>query len=425
MNFKNWLLLTEDIGKFDNIPPENLLAYMRDNLENGKERSEKLIEFAKTATTKDLYDMLINKRSENFFIKYDEIVKNKTTTRQQHDDHYKVAEDVKNYAISKYNEIIKVDENNDDGSNTFIFFIIRGKQKEGNQKVYVNMPLTHKNTSIVLKKLIDYFVENIENFRQAKFPTIASREEAFIFYLSKQGEDQKEKIDSDVSSILKQNGIEHTNATFVGQDTKMPSGGSYNDRKACHVTFSAIASIVGKERIQQLVEYVKKGVFKYEGLNRTPEASGGQRSIKQNWRDEFEILLDEFKSSKQISNLLKRMGVVVNGETPPKDKPSETPSDKLKLISLENNKEHVVDKRDEFGQRNLTDLLPMSVKFYASSQFRLEKIQTNWIITQIVGAKNTTNLNGIPLKPVERKTLKDGDVISIGKTQQGKLQVKL
>lgn len=67
----------------------------------------------------------------------------------------------------------------------------------------------------------------------------------------------------------------------------------------------------------------------------------------------------------------------------------------------------------------------MSVKFYASSQFRLEKIQTNWIITQIVGAKNMTNLNGIPLKPVERKTLKDGDVISIGKTQQGKLQVKL
>jgi len=424
MNFKNWLLLTEDIAKFDNIPPENLLAYMRDNLENGKERSEKLIEFAKTATTKDLYYMLVNRRSEDFFIKYKEIVSNKTTTKQQHDDHYKVAEDVKNYAISKYNEIIKVEEWNE-GSNGFIFLTIREKQKKGNQKIYVNMPLTHKNTSIVLKKLIDYFVENIENFRQAKFPIVASREEAFIFYLSKESEDQKEKIDSDVSSILKQNGIEHTNATFVGQDTKMPYGGSFNDRKACHVTFSAIASIVGKERIQQLVDYVKKGVFKYEGLTRTPEASGGVRSVLQNWRDEFEILLDEFKSSKQISNLLKRMGVVVDGETPPKDKPSETPSDKLKLISLENNKEHVVDKRDEFGQRNLTDLLPMSVKFYASSQFRLEKIQTNWIITQIVGAKNMTNLNGIPLKPVERKTLKDGDVISIGKTQQGKLQVKL
>lgn len=425
MNFKNWLLLTEDIGKFDNIPPENLLAYMRDNLENGKERSEKLIEFARTATTKDLYDMLKGK-SEGFFINYDEIVKNKTTTKQQNDDHYKVAEDVRDYAISKYNEIIKVVEKNPvDSSDAFIFLTIRGKQKEGNQKVYVNMPLTHKNTSIVLKKLIDYFVENIENFRQAKFPTRASREEAFIFYLSKESEDQKEKIDSDVSSILKQNGIEHTNATLVGQDTKMPYGGSFNSRKACHVTFSAIASIVGKERIQQLVDYVKKGVFEYEGLNRTPELSGGQRSYHQNFRDEFEIILDEFKSSKQISNILKMMGVVVDGETPPKDKPSETSSDKLKLISLENNKEHVVDKRDEFGQRNLTDLLPMSVKFYASSQFRLEKIQTNWIITQIVGAKNTTNLNGIPLKPVERKTLKDGDVISIGKTQQGKLQVKI
>jgi len=100
-------------------------------------------------------------------------------------------------------------------------------------------------------------------------------------------------------------------------------------------------------------------------------------------------------------------------------------SDKLKLISSENNKKYIVDKRDEFGQRNLTDLLPMSVKFYASSQFRLEKIQTNWIITQIVGAKNTTNLNGIPLEPSEIKPLKDGDIISIGKTQQGKLQVKL
>ena len=64
MNFKNWLLLTEDIGKFDNIPPENLLAYMRDNLENGKERSEKLTEFARTATTKDLYDMLILQKKE-------------------------------------------------------------------------------------------------------------------------------------------------------------------------------------------------------------------------------------------------------------------------------------------------------------------------------------------------------------------------
>ena len=407
MNFKNWLLLTESIADLESYPPENLIDFIKNNITDGKSKSEKLIQFARTATIEDLYEGLI-KGFKNGFT-YDDLVKVPYDQEAQQTIQSEIEKTIIPYIEKNYSNIISVDSEYD---GVFCYLTRKKSIKtDGKVKLYANFMPADKNASKAIMKLTDYYVNNLQFFRQAKFSLLVTRRESFVFYLSKEGKDQIEQINKDISSILNECGISHGNKpTSSGEDNTINSG---NSRKSAWFSFLAIAPILGKDKIQELVNWIQT---KIQDPN-FPDIRKTNRLLP---------LFGEMSKISPVADYFKRIGIVVSGKA--HEKETNTPSgsgDKLKLISLENNKEHIVDKRDEFGQRNLTDLLPMSVKFYASSQFRLEKIQTNWIITQIIGAKNTTNLNGIPLKPVERKTLKDGDVISIGKTQQGKLQVKL
>lgn len=281
--------------------------------------------------------------------------------------------------------------------------------KNSNKKMYFGFDLTNPNSIQALKEIINIYVEYPEYFRQAKIPLVASRSESFIFYLSKFGNDKETQIKNMVSDVLKKLGIDSIIKTK--NDTGMHSG---NQLDVYKLNLKSFLPLLDKNKLQKLGEYIKTSFRVWKGdmsiIKKTPQYT----------------LYSLINNDPQLKQIFTNQGINIDfEERPDKTNLDKNSSDALKLISLENNKEHIVDKKDEFGQRNLTDLLPNSIKFYASSQFRLEKIQTNWIITQIIGAKNTTNLNGIPLKPMERKPLNNGDVISIGKTQQGKLQVKL
>lgn len=431
MNFKNWLLLNEDLDFFDKITSEKYMQMLSSdskgqnfiqNLKNNDFRGNSALEILKDPL--ELYDKTTQKpvnstSNQQYKEKFESELSpflsdlaNKKLIQivdQKGDDFFYFQAHWLNPAVQQ--KAIPDELKNASKKEKFLYFANEFKNSE--KKVYFSFDLTNQNSIQALKEIVNIYVEYPEYFRQAKFPTVANRSESFIFYLSKFGDDKEAQIKNMVSDVLKKLGIDLI--TKNKRDTGSFSG---NQLEVFHLNLKLFLPLLNKNKLQNLADAIKKSFSVWKGdMSRIKETK-------------HYALYSIIQNDPQIKQIFTNQGINIDFEERPDktntDKnPSETPSDKLKLISLENNKEHIVDKRDEFGQRNLTDLLPMSVKFYASSQFRLEKIQKNWIITQIIGAKNTTNLNGIPLKPSERKNLKDGDIISIGKTQQGKLQVKL
>lgn len=409
MNFKQWLLLTENIADLESIPPENLLDFIKNNISDGKSKSEKLIQFAKTANVKDLYDGLI--RGFDNGISYQDLTKVPYDEKAQQILDSEVEKIIKPYIEKNYGNIFDIDSH--DG---VFYYLVRKKpvKKDSSVKLYANFMPSDKNAPKAIMKLTDYYANNLQFFRQAKFSQQVNRRESFILYLSKEGENQIEKINKDISSILTECGINHNDKpTSQGEDNPISSG---NDRKSVWFSFLAIAPILGKDKIQELVNWIQTKI-------QDPNVINIQKTNR------FLPLISEMSKIKTVADFFKKIGIVISGNPKEKNDSSDSNSvssgNELNIVSSENNKKQKITNSIEIGNKPdgiLSSLLPNAVRFYSSSQFKLLKEPTGWYILQTLGAKNQTNLNNIPIK---KNKLNNGDVISVGKTQQGKLTVQI
>ena len=62
-------------------------------------------------------------------------------------------------------------------------------------------------------------------------------------------------------------------------------------------------------------------------------------------------------------------------------------------------------------------------QFWSEPQFSLERLGNSWIVTHDTNAQNETLLNGKTV--TETETIKDGDVLSVGRESKGIIKLPL
>ena len=426
MNFKEWLLI-EDLNFFDTLTPEKYLQMLMAD-PKGRELVEKMKNVGNELSLLEILDDPLGlykkatqktvdpatrenykKKIELEFLPFIDELKNKNILILLPDYpwfHFRnsiknpavqekaIPNELKNAPLEKQKEYL----NNAD----------EGGFRSSKKKMYFSFDNTGPNAIQAMKEITNYFVSNPQFFREAKFPLDASRTESFIFYFSKIGDNYETKIQNDINNIL--NKLNVKSNIKAKQDLGNKSG---NEIEVAILSVKALLPLVPPKTLKKFADKMKSN---FEGVIYKRDLSL-IKSLPH--YPLYHIIVNDPK----LKELFTKQGINIDLKSQNQDIKPNTPSsgNELTLASSENNKKQQFKNTDKFGKNPY--LLPNSQRFYSSEQFKLFKDPTGWHILPTISTTNSTNLNGTPI--TSKTKLNNGDVISVGKTQQGKLTVEI
>ena len=312
MNFKEWLLLTEntipeDDGTMDwwkKIPPEKLLDVFKEINPNYN------FDYLLKRIQEKKEDILLNllRSADQPLSYYDLTWKKKGQSDQRIVNLSKI---LNNYVSQKYSEKLKNFEQN----NEFIHLHAKrpllekfpnhdrfdfGKKITPKNiffqtKIYITPDVKSSNIVEIGEKIIDYFVENFNFFISMKFPSVSRRRELFIYYLSKLGEENKSKIESDINTMIKKYDPNYKESISFGVDHGVEGYGSSNEFMVRIWSAYAVAVHMDKNLIQKNLNYILSDKDRVFGL------LGGNQ-----------VLIKNFKIFKPIMDLMQKKGIHIN-----------------------------------------------------------------------------------------------------------------
>ena len=428
INFKNWLL-NEDLNFFDNLTPEkymqmlmsdpkgqqlindiktsqspmSLMNLLEDPLKlykkatsknvdpNDKKKYEQQIESEFIPFLNDLQSkQLLSLLPGNPWFHFEASIKNPAVQQKI------IPDELKNQPLNKQMEFFKNDKT--------------GGFRDSDKKIYFSFDNTNPNAIQALKAMTNYYAKNPELFRQAKFPTSADRTESFIFYLSKIGDQQEQKIQNNVSQIL--NDLKLQATTKVKKDLGNQSG---NEIEVSQLNMKTLLHLVPKITLEKFANQIKNTF----NLNK--------QNMSEFKKTKIYPVYHIIQNDPQLKKILSNQGINIdlnNQNQPTTTKNTQQPTNQangnLTLIPAETNKPLPVKIDASIGNGIIQT--PNSQRFMSQKQFILKKVNGAWTITQSPDAKNITNINGKPL--TEPTILNNGDTISLGKSGQVPIKVK-
>jgi hypothetical protein len=259
--------------------------------------------------------------------------------------------------------------------------------------------------------MTNYYAKNPELFRQAKFPTSADRTESFIFYLSKIGDQQEQKIQNNVNQIL--NDLKLQATTKVKKDLGNQSG---NEIEVSQLNMKTLLHLVPKITLEKFANQIKNTF----NLNK--------QNMSEFKKTKIYPVYHIIQNDPQLKKILSNQGINIdlnNQKQPTTNKNEQQPINQangnLTLIPTETNKPLPIKIDASIGNGIIQT--PNSQKFMSQKQFKLEKINGIWHISHSTDAKNITNINGKPIG-YNPQPLNNGDTISLGKSGQVPIKVK-
>jgi hypothetical protein len=306
-----------------------------------------------------------------------------------------IPDELKNQPLNKQIEFFKNDKT--------------GGFRDSDKKIYFSFDNANPNAIQALKAMTNYFAENPELFRQAKFPISADRTESFIFYLSKIGDQKEQKIQNDVSQIL--NDLKLQATTKVKKDLGTQSG---NQIEVSQLNIKALLHLVPKITLEKFANQIKNAF----NFNKQDMSNFKKTKIY----PVYQIIQNDPQLKKILSN--QGINIDLNNQNQPTTTKNEQPitnqgNGNLTLTPKETNKPLPVKIDASIGNGIIQT--PTSQRFMSQKQFILKKVNGAWTITQSPDAKNITNINGKPL--TEPTILNNGDTISLGKSGQVPIKV--
>jgi hypothetical protein len=427
INFKNWLL-NEDLNFFDNLTPEKYMQMLMSD-----PKGQELINDIKTSQSPmslinlledplGLYQKATKKNVDpNDGKKYEQQIQsefipflNDLQSKQllslsPGDPWFHFDASIRNPAVQQ--KIIP-DELKNQPLNKQMEFFKNGKTggfRDSDKKIYFSFDNTNPNAIQALKAMTNYFAENPELFRQAKFPISADRTESFIFYLSKIGDQKEQKIQNDVSQIL--NDLKLQATTKVKKDLGTQSG---NEIEVSQLNIKALLHLVPKITLEKFANQIKNAF----NFNKQDMSNFKKTKIY----PVYQIIQNDPQLKKILSN--QGINIDLNNQNQPTTTKNEQPitnqgNGNLTLTPQETNKPLPIKIDASIGNGIIQT--PNSQRFMSQKQFILKKVNGAWTITQSPDAKNITNINGKPL--TEPTILNNGDTISLGKSGQVPIKV--
>ena len=429
MQFKNWLL-NEDLNFFDNLTPEkymqmlmsdpkgqqlindiktsqspmSLMNLLEDPLKlykkatsknvdpNDKKIYEQQIESEFIPFLNDLQSkQLLSLLPGNPWFHFEASIKNPAVQQKI------IPDELKNQPLNKQMEFFKNDKT--------------GGFRDSDKKIYFSFDNTNPNSIQALKAMTNYYAKNPELFRQAKFPTSADRTESFIFYLSKIGDQQEQKIQNNVNQIL--NDLKLQATTKVKKDLGNQSG---NEIEVSQLNMKTLLHLVPKITLEKFANQIKNTF----NLNK--------QNMSEFKKTKIYPVYHIIQNDPQLKKILSNQGINIdlnNQNQPTTNKNEQQPTNQangnLTLIPAETNKPIPVKIDAIIG--NTIIQTPNAQKFMSQKQFILKKINDAWTIAQSPDAKNITNINGKPIG-YNPQPLNNGDTISLGKSGQVPIKVK-
>lgn len=343
MNFKKWLLseettMPEDdgtMGWWQKIPPEKLLDVFaeKDKRAEGSvfsgfnENGIILKDIQKKE--KDLFRKILTKQG-GYTFDYNKFVAKDTS---QDVDINSLAQEIKNYVEQKYagiitvkqkqNEFLQIDPRKkllDKFPNHDYWDSTTGSPKDISfpTKMYLSPNIKSTNFLEIGKKIVDYFVENFNFFGGMKFSQDSARRELFVYYLSKLGEENKSKIESDINTMIKRYDPNYKESISTAVDGDDYSG---NQSLARIISVYAAAIHMDKDLIQKNLDNILS--IGNVGFGTATE-----------------LLMRNFKNYKPIMNLMQKKGIDINKfvdsfikSEKKEEKPPETSPDKPQIQS--------------------------------------------------------------------------------------------
>ena len=429
MQFKNWLL-NEDLNFFDNLTPEkymqmlmsdpkgqqlindiktsqspmSLMNLLEDPLKlykkatsknvdpNDKKIYEQQIESEFIPFLNDLQSkQLLSLLPGNPWFHFEASIKNPAVQQKI------IPDELKNQPLNKQMEFFKNDKT--------------GGFRDSDKKIYFSFDNTNPNSIQALKAMTNYYAKNPELFRQAKFPTSADRTESFIFYLSKIGDQQEQKIQNNVNQIL--NDLKLQATTKVKKDLGNQSG---NEIEVSQLNMKTLLHLVPKITLEKFANQIKNTF----NLNK--------QNMSEFKKTKIYPVYHIIQNDPQLKKILSNQGINIdlnNQKQPTTNKNEQQPINQangnLTLIPTETNKPLPIKIDASIGNGIIQT--PNSQKFMSQKQFKLEKINGIWHISHSTDAKNITNINGKPIG-YNPQPLNNGDTISLGKSGQVPIKVK-
>ena len=429
MQFKNWLL-NEDLNFFDNLTPEkymqmlmsdpkgqqlindiktsqspmSLMNLLEDPLKlykkatsknvdpNDKKIYEQQIESEFIPFLNDLQSkQLLSLLPGNPWFHFEASIKNPAVQQKI------IPDELKNQPLNKQMEFFKNDKT--------------GGFRDSDKKIYFSFDNTNPNSIQALKAMTNYYAKNPELFRQAKFPTSADRTESFIFYLSKIGDQQEQKIQNNVNQIL--NDLKLQATTKVKKDLGNQSG---NEIEVSQLNMKTLLHLVPKITLEKFANQIKNTF----NLNK--------QNMSEFKKTKIYPVYHIIQNDPQLKKILSNQGINIdlnNQNQPTTNKNEQQPINQangnLTLIPTETNKPLPIKIDASIGNGIIQT--PNSQKFMSQKQFKLEKINGIWHISHSTDAKKITNINGkhIGYNP---QPINNGDTIYLGKSGQVPIKVK-
>jgi|694.fasta_scaffold87121_4 hypothetical protein len=427
INFKNWLL-NEDLNFFDNLTPEKYMQMLMSDpkgqelindiktsqspmsLMNLLEDPLKLYEKATKKNVDPNDEKKYKQQIQSEFIPFlNDLQSKQLLSLSPGDPWFHFDANIRNPAVQQ--KIIP-DELKNQPLNKQIEFFKNDKTggfRDSDKKIYFSFDNANPNAIQALKAMTNYFAENPELFRQAKFPISADRTESFIFYLSKIGDQKEQKIQNDVSQIL--NDLKLQATTKVKKDLGTQSG---NQIEVSQLNIKALLHLVPKITLEKFANQIKNAF----NFNKQDMSNFKKTKIY----PVYQIIQNDPQLKKILSN--QGINIDLNNQNQPTTTKNEQPitnqgNGNLTLTPKETNKPLPVKIDASIGNGIIQT--PTSQRFMSQKQFILKKVNGAWTITQSPDAKNITNINGKPL--TEPTILNNGDTISLGKSGQVPIKV--